>query len=74
MNDPNKAYKRRGTEWLIAFLVAAALGAMLIAACVEYIFFAVFYENVVARRAVFSLLILGVVVRLVAYKVYSEKL
>lgn len=48
-------------SWLIAFLAAAALSA-------------VFYENAVARRAVFSLLILGCVVLLVAHMIYSEKL
>lgn len=142
MKDQNKAYKKRGMEWLIAFFVAvalcavifgffwnqwyaalgatiggglycltnfiklrrmtpeqfaayrkkermdyderaamisgkscaAALSAVLIAACAEYGFFAVFYENAVARRAVFSLLILGCAVLLVAHKIYSERL
>ena len=53
---------------------AAALSAVLVAACAEYGFFAVFYEDAVARRAVFSLLILGCAVLLIAHKVYSEKL
>ena len=69
---------RVGVIYLIAQLVlslaAMALSAVLVAACAEYVFFAVFYENVVARRAVFSLLILGCAVLLIAHKVYSEKL
>lgn len=53
---------------------AAALSAVLIAASAEYVVFAVFYENVAARRAVLGLLILGVTVLFVARSAYDKKL